>query len=256
MMMARLFWKEHRALIFGYTGILAFAWTAGIFYWPELRDNGVLELVRFLPFEPLKDFARGFEQEGFWAYFGVQHLFRGAGMFGTGAAGLLGTGLVAREVENRTAELLLSRPISRSRIFLVRWAAGAWALLVPLLAVTVLGAFLAPQVSESLPWESALIGSVYAWLFPLAVFSLTAALSAFCSTQLKAGVLVLGFMLLQMAFYLIPELWNHSIYNWVDLDVTLAIPTQGFPWEGAWKLLGLSALFVAIGLWQFRRRDF
>jgi ABC-2 type transport system permease protein len=256
MMLARLFWREHRMLALGYTGILGAALTAATLYWPNLRDAGILTLVQYLPFEPLKEFAEGFEREGFWAYFAVQHLFRGAGMFGVAAAGLMGSGIVAREVDNRTAELLLSRPISRSRILMERWFAGAVLLLVPLLATTCLAAYLAPQVEEVLDIKTALAATVFAWLFPLAAFSITMFFSTLFSNQIKAAILVLGVSILQMAFYLIPELWNYSIFNIIDLDVTLKFTRGEFPMQEASTLATVSLVSVAASICSFRRRGF
>lgn len=255
-MLVRLFWREHRVLVMGYTGILGAALSAAVFYWPHLRDAGILTLVQYLPFDPLKDFASGFEREGFWAYFAVQHLFRGAGMFGVAAAGLMGSGIVAREVDNRTAELLLSRPISRSRILLERWIAGAIFLLLPLLATTCLAAYFAPQVGEVLELKPALLATLFAWLFPLAAFSITTFFSTWFSNQIKAAILVLGVSILQMAFYLIPELWNHSIFNIIDLDVTLKFTRGEFPVQETRTLISISVVAVLASIWSFRRRGF
>jgi ABC-2 type transport system permease protein len=256
MILARLFWREHRVLVLGYTAILGMALSGAIWYWPQLRDAEIMVLMQFIPLEGLRDFARGFQNEGFWAYFGVQHLFRGAGMFGIAAAGLLGTGIVAREVENRTAELLLSRPLSRTRILLERWFSGALCLLLPLLVVTILAWWLAPKVEESLDLAVALKATLFTWLFPLMAFSATTFLSTFFSQQLKAGIIVLGIFLLQLALYFVPELWGQSIYNLIDLDSSLLFNRNEWPRQQTWVMLSISALFVVGALMRFRRRDF
>jgi ABC-type transport system involved in multi-copper enzyme maturation permease subunit len=249
------YFREQRFLMVGYTLLLTLNMLAGALYWPEMRDN-FPEMIKFIPFEPLQQFVRAFEQHGFWAYFCVQHFFKGAGMFGIAAAGLMGTGIVAREVDRRTAELLLSRPISRARILFVRWATGAVMLFVPFIAVAFATIPLAASVDETLnPWFL-LQGTLYSYLFILVAFTATMALSTRFSHYLKAGMLVLGFLLMNLAIYMIQDLWDYSLYNIIDLDLVMPIADGYFPWyEAAW-MGTITLLLYSLGLWGFRRRDF
>ena len=249
-------WQEIRMIAFGYLFLLAGTLFVGIWYWPHLRDAEILKLVEFLPFQPLQEFARGFEASGFWAWFSVQHLFRGAAIFGGAAACLMGTGILAGEVDRGTMGLLLSRPLSRTKVLLTRWGIAALALLVPILLVSVLAQQVAPLVDESLDLSLALRASLYAWLFPLAALSVTCALSSFFSRYLKAGIVVLGFLLVQFAIYLVPELWNVSLFNWVDLDVFLPFQQGVYPIEIMKTLLGICSLSLLIAGIRFRTRDF
>lgn len=255
MMLVRHFVQEQRFLVLGYTALLLLNMLAGTYYWPEMRDN-FPEIIKLIPFEPIQQFARAFEEQGFWAYFCVQHFFKGAGMFGLAAAGLMGSGLVAREVDRRTAELLLSRPISRARILFTRWSTGAVLLFLPFFAVAALNIVLAPDVGEELPFVPLLQASLYTYLFILTCFTATVALSTRFSHQLKAGLLVLGFMLMQLAVYMIDRLWDFSLYNLIDLDVTLPIADGIFPWYETGWLVALITLFYGLALWGFRSRDF
>lgn len=255
MMLVRQFAQEQRFLVLGYTGLLLINMLAGTYYWPEMRDN-FPEIIKLIPFEPIQQFARAFDENGFWAYFCVQHFFKGAGMFGLAAAGLMGSGLVAREVDRRTAELLLSRPISRARILFARWSTGAVLLFVPFVAVALLNVAIAPDVDEKLPLGSLVKASAYTYLFILTCFTATVALSTRFSHQLKAGLLVLGFMLMQLAIYMIDRLWDFSLYNLIDLDLTLPIDDGIFPWYQAGWMIALITLFYGLALWGFRSRDF
>jgi len=249
------YFREQRFLMVGYTLLLALNMLGGALYWPEMRDN-FPEMIKFIPFEPLQDFVRAFEKHGFWAYFCVQHFYKGAGMFGIAAAGLMGTGIVAREVDRRTAELLLSRPVSRARILFVRWATGAVMLFVPFLAVAFLSVPLASSVDETLDLWDLMRGALYSYLFILMAFTATTALSTRFSHHPKAGMMVLGFMLMHLAIYMIQDLWDYSLYNLIDLDLVMPIADDAMPWyETSW-MASLTLLFYGLALWSFRRRDF
>ena len=73
---------------------------------------------------------------------------------------------------------------------------------------------------------------------------------------LRAATLVLGFMLLQFALYLIKVLWHFSAYNLVDLDVMLPLARGVFPWKESGVLLVWIGVFVTWAVKDFRKRDF
>ncbi len=250
--------KENIFLAGGYFLLLTLTTTLGIWFWPDLR--GAIEewtgIASFFPLEGLKEVMLRIQDEGYWAYFSVQQFFRGGGVFGVAAAGLLGSGLIAREADNRTAEFLLSRPVSRTRILLTRWGAGVVALSLPLLLAAGVGAACSPLVDESIPLWAALAGAVHTSLFVVAVFSTTVWLSARSTHALRAATLVLGFMLLQFALYLIKVLWHFSAYNLVDLDVMLPLARGVFPWKESGVLLVWIGVFVTWAVKDFRKRDF
>jgi len=254
-MIFRHWLREQAYLAIGYAVLLVINVGFAVTYWPDLRDN-FPDLIKFIPLEPLQQFVRAWDEYGFWAYFSVQQFWKGAGVFAVAAAGLMGTGLVARDVDNRTAELLLSRPISRGRVLFARWSAGALLLIVPLFATTALGVVLAPRVNEAVGWLPALQATAYASLFVLCVYTLTAALSARFSHQMKAAIVVLGFMLLQFAFYLIKVLWDWSLYNLIDLDPLMPIADGTFPWRNAMAMAGACLVFYGAAWLQFEKRDF
>lgn len=254
-MIFRHWLREQTLLAAGYTVLLTINVVFAVLYWPDLRDN-FPELIKFVPFEPLQQFVRAWDEYGFWAYFSVQQFWKGAGVFGVAAAGLMGTGIVAREVDNRTAELLLSRPVSRGSVLFARWSAGALLLVVPMFATTVAGVLMAPRADEAVPWAPALQAAAYVCLFVLCVYTLSAALSARFSHQLKAAILVLGFMLFQFALYLIKVMWDWSLYNLIDLDPLMPIANGEFPWRNAATMAGAALTFYGAAWLQFERRDF
>ena len=254
-MIFRHWLRENLLLAAGYTLLLMLNVFASVLYWPELRDN-IPTVIKLIPLEPLQNFFRAMDQYGFWAYVCFQLFWKAAGVFGIAAAGLMGTGIVAREVDNRTAELLLSRPISRAHIFFQRWLAGALLLVLPMFLASAVAIWLAPRVDDSIDPLAIYGATAYVSLFVLAAYTLTTALSAWFSHQLKAGIVVMGFMLLQFALYMIKQLWDYSLYNLIDLDPLIPITDGIFPWTNCLIMGGAVLVFYGAGWWRFERRDF
>jgi ABC-type transport system involved in multi-copper enzyme maturation permease subunit len=247
--------RENALLAVGYTILLSLNVIASVLYWPDLRDN-VPAMIKLIPLQPLQDFFRAMDEYGFWAYLCFQLSWKAAGVFGIAAAGLMGTGIVARDVDNRTAELLLSRPISRASIFFQRWLAGAVLLVLPMFLVAAVAIQLAPRVQETAQPGVIYAATAYVALFVLAAYTLTTALSARFSHQLKAGIVVMGFMLLQFALYMIKGLWDYSLYNLIDLDPLIPIADGVFPWNHCLLMGGATLIFYGAAWWSFERRDF
>ena len=254
-MLIRQWWREQRLLTLGYLLLVVFNAAASVLMWPYLRDQ-IPAFVKIIPFEPLQQFVQAMDTDGFWAYFCVQHLWKGAGFFGIAAAGLMGSGLVAREVDNRTAEFLLSRPVSRSRILWTRVGVSAVLLVAPLFVATLVSYRLAPRVDEVLELGPALAATAHVSLYSLMAFAATVALSARSSHALKPAMVVLGAMLASFAIYLVRGLWDWSLYNLIDLDHLLPLHQGVFPWRPALEMLGATSTFLGVAWWSFERRDF
>jgi len=255
---ARQMLRENLLLVVGYFALLAMTTSLGIWFWPDLRTaiGEWTDVAAFLPIEGLREVVLRIQEEGYWAYFSVQQFFRGGGVFGVAAAGLLGSGIIAREADNRTAEFLLSRPISRRRIVLVRWGCGALALATPLVLCTGVGAMCSPLVGEKISLLAAAQGAAHTALFVVAVFTTTVWLSARSSHAMRAGIIVLGVLLLQFALYLIKVLWHYSAYNLIDLDVMTPLAQGLYPWKETVALILWIGAFLALAIRDFRKRDF
>ena len=106
-------------ILLGYVVILEAALVAAILYWPKFRDN-MPAIAKLVPFESLQRLMDSVEIAGYWPYLAVQQWFKGCSLFGLAAAAFLTSGVVARDADQKTAEFLLSRPVSRSRILLTR----------------------------------------------------------------------------------------------------------------------------------------
>ena len=49
---------------------------AAIAYWPELRENidALPSVLKLIPSETIRNMVIMLEEQGYWAYFGIQHL--------------------------------------------------------------------------------------------------------------------------------------------------------------------------------------
>jgi ABC-type transport system involved in multi-copper enzyme maturation permease subunit len=258
MILLRQFFCEHRLLVGGYSVFLLFNTLLSAFLWPDLKEN--LEawsgIAKLLPLKAVQDVVWMIEKEGWWAYFGVQQLFKSGGVIAMTVAGLLGSMLVARDVDQRTAEFLFSRPVSRTQLFLTRWGAGLLFLQIPFFLTTLLFWGIGQSLGESLAFSHVLLAHLHVSLFVTALFTVTAWLSVVSSHQLKPAMLVVGFMLFQLAIYMVQDLWSISIFKMIDLDRILPIRYGDFPWWQFLSFLGTTLTGLFAGIFCINRRDF
>lgn len=242
-------------ILLGYVVVLEAAMVAAILYWPRFRDN-TPAIAKLVPFDSLQRLLESVEVEGYWPYFAVQQWFKGCSLFGLAAAAFLTSGLIARDADQKTAEFLLSRPISRSRVFMTRWFATCGLVVVPVYLSSISAIWISPAVDEQLEWGLVLLASTYMSLFLVMLVSFTAMVSAMSSHQMRAGIILIGVMLLSFAFYLIQEVDNFSLFKTVDVFVFMQISAGNFPWITSGSFVVATVLMILIGLAAFRRRDF
>lgn len=115
---------------------------------------------------------------------------------------LAGNGL-AGEIERRTMEILLSRPLSRLKIFFARYLSGVLLLAVFTLVTSygVIPLAKLHQVAYQLPnyWSV----SVISFLFGMAVFSMAMLFSAMVSERSKAYMITGGILVVMYALNLV-----------------------------------------------------
>lgn len=254
--LARQFLRDFVWLALGYYVVLQVALVAAVLYWPDFREN-IPAISKLIPIDAIRSMVEAIEKEGYWAYFALQQFFKGANLFGLAAAAIFGTGIVAREADNRTAEFLLSRPVSRSRILLVRWTLGALLVSLPVFLSSVGGMLLSPVVDEPMPAFGAIVrASLYLSLFLSMLFTVTVWLSAHFEHQLRAGVVLVGLGLLQFALYLVKGVGDFTLFKLVDSQALLPLAEGGFPWIQAGCMVLVTGIFLALALRKFARRDF
>ena len=191
---------------------------------------------------------------------------------------LVGGDLVAKEAEDGTLRMILSRPISRVRLLLVKWFAGCIfsALLVVALGVLGLG-----FASCFFPWGGLFVfvpGELFTILDPgpginhyiaahamMVVKASTLLALSFmfgcfnvkpaAATILALSVTFVSFVLMQIPFFRDLQPWFFTYH----LNVWQNMLAEHVPWwrvgESLSILLGFNLTFLAIGLTAFQVRD-
>ena len=242
-------------ILLGYIVILEAAMVAAILYWPKFRDN-TPAIAKLVPFESLQRLLESVEVAGYWPYFAVQQWFKGCSLFGLAAAAFLTSGVIARDADQKTAEFLLSRPVSRRRVLLTRWAAASCLVVLPVYITSISAIWISPAVDEQLAWGDVLLSSTYMSLFLVMLVSFTAMISAMSSHQLRAGIILIGVMLLNFAFYLVQGFDDFSLFKTVDVWVFMQIQAGELPWIAAGSFVVCTIAMLVIAQHVFQRRDF
>lgn len=193
---------------------------------------------------------------------------------------LVGGDMVAKESEDGTLRMILSRPISRVRLLLVKWAAGT---IFSAVLVLVLGAVALGFARILFPWKGMFVfGEGSAPVFGLftpgeglrlyafshifmavnavAMMSVAAMFSCFNMKPAAATILALSYLFMSMVMEHIPffetyQNWfiTHHFAAWVDLFRTPV------PWpeiiQSEVILLATSATTFVIGAMAFQMRD-
>ncbi|MCH2135203.1 MAG: ABC transporter permease [Phycisphaerales bacterium] len=246
-MLARQYLREIWWIMVGYLIILEGAMIAAILYWPQFRDN-IPAIAKLVPFQALQDLLAQVEHAGYWPYFAIQHWFKGCSLFGVAAIAFMGSGLIAREADQRTAEFLLSRPVSRRRILLTRFAVLGLAVVAPVYITSITAIWISPAVDEYIGWGETLIASSWMSLFLLMLCGLCTLLSALSTNQFRAGALLVGFILVNFAVYLVQSLDRFSLFKTIDVWAFMEIHLGKTPWF-------MMGLFATITLVQFAAAD-
>ena len=242
-------------ILLGYFIILEAALVAAILYWPKFNEN-IPAIANMVPFPALQRLVESVEVDGYWPYLAVQQWFKGCSLFGLAAAAFLTSGVVARDADQKTAEFLLSRPLSRKRVLLTRWMAASCLVIIPVYITSITAIWISPAVDETLRWSDVLLSSTFMSLFLLMLVTFTAMISAMSSHQLKAGIILIGFILLNFAFYLIQEIDEISLFKTVDVWVFMNIKAGNFPWITSASYVGATIIMLLIALGVYSRRDF
>lgn len=169
-------------------------------------------------------------------------------------------GAIANEIEKGTIEFLLSTPVSRKRLFVARYFAGAIAILA-FVAITIYAAIPIAKILNidvQAANYSTLVFS--AFLFGLATFSLSMFLSAIFSDRGKVYFLSAGFIILMYVANIVATLKEKysdlkylSFFHYFDA-VKILIHNE-LDMVGILVFLATIIVFTLAGLIAFDRRD-
>ena len=191
---------------------------------------------------------------------------------------LVGGDLVAKEAEDGTLRMILSRPISRLRLLMLKWLAGA---LFSVLLVMALGLFGLLFASVWFPWKGLFVfipGEVFTvfdasagWRHYAAahlmmatkavtVMGLAFMFSCFNVKPAAATILALSFVFVNFIMQNIP--YFRDLQHWFltyHLNLWQFMFAQPVPWwrigESLSVLLGFNLTFLVIGMTVFQVRD-
>ena len=193
-------------------------------------------------------------------------------------AALIGGDQVAKEAEDGTLRMILSRPISRFRLLFLKWLAGAIFSLVLVMSLGALGLLFC---SMWFPW-----GNLFCWepllpfgaygaaegfvryfgahlcMFPAACTMMTLAFMFSCFNMKPAAAMVLALSIMLICQIMQNEPLFLEYKTWFvtyDMAIWREIFAQRIPW---WKvgesyscLFGYNLTFLVIGFTAFQMRD-
>ena len=191
---------------------------------------------------------------------------------------LVGGDLVAKEAEDGTLRMILSRPISRLRLLLLKWLAGA---IFSLALVVALGLFGVLFASLWFPWKGLFVfipGELFSVFGALGglehytaahlmmaakavtVMGLAFMFSCFNVKPAAATILAVSFVFVNFIMQNIP--YFRDLQHWFltyHLNIWQFMFAQPIPWwrigESLSILLGFNLTFVVIGVTAFHVRD-
>ena len=255
MSLCKQFLRQTWWIALGYFVILEGALVAAILYWPRFRDN-MPAIAKLVPFDAIQDLLKAMEHAGFWPYLAVQQWFKGCSLFGVGAIAFIGSGIIAREADQRTAEFLFSRPLSRRRVLYTRHALVCVLTLGPVVLSSLSAVWLSRLVGEHVGWGELLASTLYMCLFLWSLICLTTLVSAWAVHQLTAGAVVVGVALVSFAMFLVQGLGWLSPFSLIDVRVFMAIHDGQWPWWPSIALLVASFVMLMLADIRLQRRDF
>lgn len=259
-------WRDAWGKVAGLALLLELNLVVSILFYPDFIESfGAIAKLGIVQIPVLKNLVELTGTTGFDGYFLMQHCFKAINVMGSVGAVLLGMGVVASEVENRTIELALSRPVSRSAVLLSRFAVSAVLLVLGVLLVSwsalplsehLIGDTLAER-GESLPMATAMLSGLHGSLFLVMLFAATVCMSVFADTQAKVAFTAAGAFVSMFLVYFVQDIHDWSIYKWNDLIVVLEIRDTGsLPWTTVGWIVAVTSSLLLISLRRFHTRDF
>jgi len=249
--------REFRFHLWGaiaYFVVLEALLVGAILFWPSFEEN-IESLKAMAPMQVLKDMVDKLGEGGVAAYVDGQHFFKGCNTVGMLAAVIFAMGAVAGEAHRGTLEMWLSRPLSRRRILLERWFAGALAVCVPVFATSLTVPWLLDFVHEEMQLGPLMLSSLHESLLLLTVYSATFLFSTLSSTPILIAFAMLMFTIFEFSIYMIKDMTHWSIFRLTDIEVFAMIgATLALDWRMCAPLIAFTAVCVALSLAVFARR--
>lgn len=243
------------ALVTGlYLFVLELMLVPAILYWPRFAEN-IPAVKALMPIPFAQNMMDVIDEAGVEPYVFLQQYFKACNILGAAAAVLFAVGAVAGEANRGTLEILLSRPVSRRRILLERYALGALQVSVPIFLTSATIPWLLAQVDETMSLWTLMLCSAHESLFLIALFSLTFFCSAVGREPVKIAIGILFFAIFQFSIYVIQKVTHLSLFRMADLNVFMRISKrQELDGSLVGLLLAFCAVMLVASLHAFERR--
>jgi len=191
---------------------------------------------------------------------------------------LIGGDMVAKEAEDGTLRMILSRPISRVRLLVVKWLAGVVFAVLLVAALAVFGVFfghlffgfgalfvfipgeLFSVFSASEGWQHYAVSNTFLIVKAISIMSAAFMFSCFNVKPAAATILALSFFFVNAVLQQIPYFRDYQHFFFTHhLNLWQLMFGQPIPW---WKvgqsfsvLVGFNISFLVIGCAVFHARD-
>ena len=251
--------RRNRVSFWIWTGAIGFLLAVCIFLFPEMKGEmeGVSEV-----FSSMGAFtaAFGMDRLNFGTLNGYYAIECGnvLGLGGAFFAALLAAGMLCKEEKERTAEFLLTHPVSRARIVTEKLAAVLLLITVMNLIIYALAVGSILAIGESVPWRELNLQHLAYWLLQLQIAGICFGVSAF----LRRGSAGVGLGIAVMLYFM------NLIANITESAAFLKDLTPFGYCDGAeiassgsldFKRLAIGAAFFAVGVaaayWNYTRKD-
>ena len=251
--------RRNRVPFWIWTGAIGFLLAVCIFLFPEMKGEmeGVSEV-----FSSMGAFtaAFGMDRLNFGTLSGYYAIECGnvLGLGGAFFAALLAAGMLCKEEKERTAEFLLTHPVSRARIVTEKLAAVLLLITVMNLIIYALAVGSILAIGESVPWRELNLQHLAYWLLQLEIAGICFGVSAF----LRRGSAGVGLGIAVMLYFM------NLIANITESAAFLKDLTPFGYCDGAeiassgsldFKRLAIGAAFFAVGVaaayWNYTRKD-
>lgn len=258
-MMLRRILRDDAWKIAAYTAVLVANLVATVLAYPTFKSN-ITAIVNLIPnFATfLKAVLTGAGGDKFAVFVALNHFFKGANVIGPAAAIILALGTIVREVEIGTIGLLLSRPISRTRILLSFAITHLLELTLPLFLVAMMTPWLCEHlIDETVPLAPLLYASLHASVFIAMVYAFALLLAVVLVEQLRLAAIAGGLCIVSFMLYFVNQTLPWSIYvlSSVPMYVDLA-SGKAMPWGAFAVCAGATFTLLTTAIVVFRRKDY
>ncbi|OGD74592.1 MAG: hypothetical protein A2Y64_09515 [Candidatus Coatesbacteria bacterium RBG_13_66_14] len=258
--------RRHRRVILIWCAVLLVLNAFMMFFYPIVIESGVFQQMDSFfsnPFFKGMMTTFGVDLENMTSPLGYYVTYNAVYtmLLGSLVAILLGGRLVAREEKEKTAEFLLTKPVTRGEVLNSKMAALA-VLVTGLNVVVVLAGFIMLEIFSDAPYDvgAFLTVSWQTWLLTLAFGAVGFLVAALAKRARAVTGASLGIVL---GFYIVSGLSRISEstraigfispFRFVQTDIVAGAPDGGW-WRAAY-FIGLAAVCVLVSHIVYRRKD-